>query len=252
LNILSKEHRKSMSGHSKWSTIKRQKGAKDAARGAVFTKLGNAIAIAARGGADPETNFALRMAIDKAKAANMPSSNIQRSIDRVKDKDAAQLQEVLYEGYGPGGVAVLVECATDNTNRTYPDVKLAFSKHGGSIAEKGSVAFQFDRKGMIRVKTTGDDVLLQALDAGAEDVQEEDGESIAYTAATDLAKVRDALIAAGLDIAEAELTFVPNNTIEITDASTAGKIMRMMDALEDLDDVSATHVNFDIPEELLT
>jgi YebC/PmpR family DNA-binding regulatory protein len=241
-----------MSGHSKWSTIKRQKGAKDAARGAVFTKLGNAIAIAARGGADPETNFALRMAIDKAKAANMPSSNIQRSIDRVKDKDAAQLQEVLYEGYGPGGVAVLVECATDNTNRTYPDVKLAFSKHGGSIAEKGSVAFQFDRKGMIRVKTTGDDVLLQALDAGAEDVQEEDGESIAYTAATDLAKVRDALIAAGLDIAEAELTFVPNNTIEITDASTAGKIMRMMDALEDLDDVSATHVNFDIPEELLT
>jgi YebC/PmpR family DNA-binding regulatory protein len=241
-----------MSGHSKWSTIKRQKGAKDAARGAVFTKLGNAIAIAARGGADPETNFALRMAIDKAKAANMPSSNIQRSIDRVKDKDAAQLQEVLYEGYGPGGVAVLVECATDNTNRTYPDVKLAFSKHGGSIAEKGSVAFQFDRKGMIRVKTAGDDVLLQALDAGAEDVQEEDGESIAYTAATDLAKVRDALIAAGLDIAEAELTFVPNNTIEITDASTAGKIMRMMDALEDLDDVSATHVNFDIPEELLT
>jgi YebC/PmpR family DNA-binding regulatory protein len=212
LNILSKEHRKSMSGHSKWSTIKRQKGAKDAARGAVFTKLGNAIAIAARGGADPETNFALRMAIDKAKAANMPSSNIQRSIDRVKDKDAAQLQEVLYEGYGPGGVAVLVECATDNTNRTYPDVKLAFSKHGGSIAEKGSVAFQFDRKGMIRVKTTGDDVLLQALDAGAEDVQEEDGESIAYTAATDLAKVRDTLIAAGLDIAEAELTFVPNNT----------------------------------------
>jgi YebC/PmpR family DNA-binding regulatory protein len=251
LNILSKEHRKSMSGHSKWSTIKRQKGAKDAARGAVFTKLGNAIAIAARGGADPETNFALRMAIDKAKAANMPSSNIQRSIDRIKDKDAAQLQEVLYEGYGPGGVAVLVECATDNTNRTYPDVKLAFSKHGGSIAEKGSVAFQFDRKGMIRVKTTGDDVLLQALDAGAEDVQEEDGESIAYTAATDLAKVRDALIAAGLDIAEAELTFVPNNTIEITDASTAGKIMRMMDALEDLDDVSATHVNFDISEELL-
>jgi YebC/PmpR family DNA-binding regulatory protein len=148
-------------------------------------------------------------------------------------------------------VAVLVECATDNTNRTYPDVKLAFSKHGGSIAEKGAVAFQFDRKGMIRVKTTGDDVLLQALDAGAEDVQEEDGESIAYTAATDLAKVRDALIAAGLDIAEAELTFVPNNTIEITDASTAGKIMRMMDALEDLDDVSATHVNFDISEELL-
>src|SRR6202035_481976 len=124
-----------MSGHSKWSTIKRQKGAKDAARGAVFTKLGNAIAVAARSGADPETNFSLRLAIDKAKSANMPLANIQRSIDRSKDKDAAQLQEVLYEGYGPGGVAILVECATDNINRTYADVKTAFSKHGGSIAE---------------------------------------------------------------------------------------------------------------------
>src|SRR6202451_4464825 len=122
-----------MSGHSKWSTIKRQKGAKDAARGAVFTKLGNAIAIAARGGTDPDANFSLRLAIDRAKAANMPAANIQRSIDRVKDKAAAQLQEVLYEGYGPGGVAILVETATDNINRTYPEVKLAFSTHGGSI-----------------------------------------------------------------------------------------------------------------------
>jgi YebC/PmpR family DNA-binding regulatory protein len=240
-----------LSGHSKWSTIKRQKGAKDAARGAVFTKLGNAIAIAARAGADPDTNFSLRLAIDRAKAANMPLANIQRSIDRVKDKDSAQLQEVMYEGYGPGGVAVLVECATDNTNRTYPDVKLAFSKHGGSIAEKGSVAFQFDHKGMIRVKATGDDVLLQALDAGAEDVQEEDGESVIYTAPTDLAKVRDALREAGMEVMEAELTYVPNNTVEVTDASTAGKIMRMMDALDDIDDVTNTHVNFDIPEELL-
>lgn len=241
-----------MSGHSKWSTIKRQKGAKDAARGAAFTKLGNAIAIAARSGTDPTMNFSLRLAIDKAKAANMPAANIQRSIDRVKDKNAAQLQEVLYEGYGPGGVAVLVECATDNTNRTYPDVKVAFSKHGGSIAEKGSVAFQFDRKGMIRVKATGDDLLLLALDAGAEDVQEEGNESIVYTADKDLAKVRDALAADGIEIVEAELTYVPNNTIEVTDAVTAGKIMRMMDALEDLDDVTNTHVNFDIPEELLT
>src|ERR1700682_2749837 len=161
-----------MSGHSKWSTIKRQKGVKDAARGAVFTKLGNAIAIAARGGTDPELNFSLRLAIDRAKAANMPLSNIQRSIDRAKDKDASQLQEVMYEGYGPGGVAILVECATDNINRTYPDVKLAFSKHGGNVAEKGAVAFQFDHKGMIRVSAIGDDLLLQALDAGAEDVQE--------------------------------------------------------------------------------
>jgi YebC/PmpR family DNA-binding regulatory protein len=241
-----------VSGHSKWSTIKRQKGAKDAARGAAFTKLGNAIAIAARSGTDPDMNFSLRLAIDRAKAANMPAANIQRSIDRAKDKDAAQLQEVLYEGYGPGGVAVLVEAATDNTNRTYPDVKLAFSKHGGSIAEKGAVAFQFDHKGMIRVKATGDDVLLQALDAGADDVHEEDGESVIYTNAKDLAKVRDALNAAGLEIAEAELTYVPNNTVEVADASTAGKIMRMMDALEDIDDVSTTHVNFDIPEELLS
>lgn len=241
-----------MSGHSKWSTIKRQKGAKDAARGAVFTKLGNAIAIAARGGTDPDTNFSLRLAVDRAKAANMPMANIQRSIDRVKDKDSAQLQEVMYEGYGPGGVAVLVETATDNTNRTYPDVKLAFSKHGGSIAEKGAVAFQFDRKGVIRVKGSGDDVLLQALDAGADDVQEEDGESLIYTEAKDLAKVRGALNAAGLEIVEAELTYVPNNTVEVTDAATAGKIMRMMEALEDIDDVSTTHVNFDIPQELLS
>lgn len=240
-----------MSGHSKWSTIKRQKAAKDAARGAVFTKLGNAIAIAARGGTDPETNFSLRLAIDKAKAANMPAANIQRSIDRVKDKAGAQLQEVMYEGYGPGGVAVMVECATDNTNRTYPDVKLAFSKHGGSIAEKGAVAFQFDRKGVIRVRGTGDEVLMQALEAGADDVQEEAGESLIYTAPTDLARVRDGLAAAGLGIIEAELTYVPNNTVEVADKDTAGKIMRMMDALDDIDDVTATHTNFDIPEELL-
>lgn len=240
-----------MSGHSKWSTIKRQKGAKDAARGAVFTKLGNAVAIAARGGTDPEMNFTLRLAIDRAKAANMPSANIQRSIDRIKDKDAAQLQEVMYEGYGPGGVAILVECATDNINRTYPDVKLAFSKHGGNIAEKGAVAFQFDHKGMIRVKGSGDDLLMQALEAGAEDVQEDGDESIIYTGAKDLAKVRDALLAAGLEVTEAELTYAPNTSVEITDAKTAGKIMRLMDALEDSDDVTTTHVNFDIPEELL-
>lgn len=241
-----------MSGHSKWSTIKREKGAKDAARGAVFTKLGNAIAIAARSGIDPETNFALRLAIDKARAANMPSANIQRALDRIKDKDAAQLQEVLYEGYGPGGVAILVEAATDNVNRTYPDVRLAFSKHGGNIAEKGAVAFQFDRKGMIRVKGTGDEILLAALDAGAEDVQDEDSEAVIYTAPTDLAKVRDALNAAGLEIVEAELTYVPNNTVAISDGATAGKILRLMDALDDIDEVTNTHVNFDIPEALVT
>lgn len=241
-----------MSGHSKWSTIKRQKGAKDAARGALFTKLGNAIAIAARSGTDPEMNFALRLAIDKAKASNMPAANIQRSIDRVKDKDAAQLQEVMYEGYGPGGVAIIVEAATDNINRTYPEIKLAFSKHGGNIAEKGAVAFQFDHKGMIRAKATGDDFMLQAIDAGAEDVQEEEGESIVYTAATDLAKVRDALKDQGVEITDAELTYVPNTTVDVTDEATAGKIMRLMDALEECDDVSNTHVNFDIADDLLS
>ena len=240
-----------MSGHSKWSTIKRQKGAKDAARGAVFTKLGNAIAMAARSGTDPDTNFTLRLAIDKAKAANMPSANIQRALDRIKDKSAAQLVEVLYEGYGPGGTAILVEVATDNTNRTYPEVRLAFSKHGGNIAEKGSVVFQFEHKGMIRVKGSGDDLLMQALDAGADDVQDEDGEAVIYTAHTDLAKVRDALRENGLEVIEAELTYVPKNPIEIIDAATAGKIMRLMDALDDCDDVTNTHVNFDIPEALI-
>lgn len=240
-----------MSGHSKWSTIKRQKGAKDAARGVVFTKLGNAIALAARGGTDPATNFSLRLAIDKAKAANMPMANIQRAIDRVSDKSAAQVQEVIYEGYGPGGVAILVECATDNINRTYPEVRLAFSKHGGNIAEKGAVAFQFDHKGMIRVHGGGDDLLLSALDAGAEDVQEEGEESVVYTDPKQLARVRDNLHSANVEVLEAELTYVPNNMVVIDDAATAGKIMRLMDALDDQDDVTATHVNFDIPEELL-
>jgi YebC/PmpR family DNA-binding regulatory protein len=241
-----------MSGHSKWETIKRQKGANDAKRGVLFTKLGNAIAVAAKGGADPDMNFALRLAVDRAKAANMPTANIQRSIDRGSGKlGGAQIQEVMYEGYGPGGVAILVECATDNLNRTYPEVKLAFSKHGGNIAEKGAVAFQFDRKGMIRVAGNGDDLLMQALEAGAEDMQEEGEESIVYTNPKELAKVRDALKAAGMEVLEAQQTFVPNNTVEVTDAATAGKIMRVMDALDDLDDVTATHTNFDIPEELL-
>lgn len=241
-----------MSGHSKWSTIKREKGAKDAARGALFTKLGNAIALAARGGADPDMNFSLRLAIDKAKASNMPMANIQRSIDRGSGKlGGDQIQEVMYEGYGPGGVAVLVECATDNLNRTYPEVKLAFSKHGGNIAEKGAVAFQFERKGIIRVKGSGDELMMQVLEAGADDMQDEGEESVVYTDPKELAKVRAALAAAGVEILEAELAFVPNNTVEVTDEATVGKIMRMMDALEGNDDVTNTYVNFDIPEELL-
>jgi YebC/PmpR family DNA-binding regulatory protein len=241
-----------MSGHSKWETIRRQKGANDAKRGVLFTKLGNAIAVAAKGGADPEMNFALRLTIDKAKAANMPTNNIQRAIDRGSGKlGGAQIQEVMYEGYGPGGVAILVECATDNLNRTLPEVKLAFSKNGGNIAEKGSVAFQFDRKGIIRVHGSGDELMLQALDAGAEDVAEEGEESTVYTDPKQLAAVRDALKDAGIEVLEAQLTFIPNNTVQVEDAVTAGKIMKVMDALDDLDDVTATHTNFDIPEELL-
>lgn len=241
-----------MAGHNKWSKIKRGKAVEDAKRGAVFTRIGNQIALAAKGGADPTMNPALALAIEKAKAANMPNTNIQRSIDRGSGKlGGDQIQEVMYEGYGAGGVAVLVECATDNVNRTYPDVRLAFSKHGGNIAEKGAVAFQFERKGSIRVKGGGDELMLQALDAGADDVQEEDGESVIYTDPKQLTAVRDALKNAGVEVIEAEQTFIPGNTIEVTDEATAGKIMRMMDALEDLDDVVNTHVNFDIPEELL-
>lgn len=240
-----------MSGHSKWSTIKRQKAATDAKRGAVFTKIGNQIAIAARSGIDPTINSTLAMAIEKAKAANMPLANIERAIQRVADKNAAVLQEVLYEGYGPGGVAILVEVASDNLNRTYPEVKLAFSKHGGNIAEKGAVAFQFDRKGHIRVKGSGDDLLMQVLEAGAEDMQEEGDESVVYTDPKALAQVRDNLKAANIQLTEAELTYVPTNTVEVTDPATAGKIMRLMDALDDIDDVVATHVNFDIDESIL-
>ena len=240
-----------MSGHSKWSTIKRQKGAKDAARGVVFTKLGNTIAVAARNGTDPETNFALRLAIEKAKEVNMPMANIQRAIDRQKDKDAAQLHELLYEGYGPGGVAVLVECTTDNINRTYSDVKVAFSRHGGSLAEKGSVAFQFDRRGVIRIEQTGDSVLEAAIEAGALDIIEEEDGTLVYTDPKELNRIRLALTEAGLKVLETELAYVPKNTIVIDDAETAGKLVRIMDALDDIDDVNNVSVNFDISESIL-
>ena len=239
-----------MSGHSKWATIKRQKGANDAKRGALFTKLGNQIAIAARNGSDPASNSALAMAIDKAKAANMPNDNIQRSIQRSADKNAAQLEEIMYEGYGPGGVAVLVECATDNRNRTLPEVRSAFNKNGGNMADQGSVAFQFTRQGEIRVKGLGDEIQLQAIEAGAEDVAEEkeNNETVIYTTQNDLAKVRDALKTAGLEIVSAELSYTPNNTMEISEAETARKIINLMNALDDLDDVTNTYTNFDIAE----
>lgn len=234
-----------MSGHSKWETIKRQKGANDAKRGALFTKLGNQIAIAARKGTDPSINSALAMAVDKAKAANMPMSNIERAIQRVADKNAAQLEEIMYEGYGPGGVAVLVECATDNIKRTYPEVKAAFSKHGGSIGEKGSVAYQFEQKGVIRVKGTGEDTLLRVLDAGAEDAIEEDVETIVYTNPKELAKVSDALKEADMEVGDSELAYLPTTPVQIDDEATLGKVVRLMEALDDLNDVTNTYTNFD-------
>lgn len=239
-----------MAGHNKWSKIKRDKGVNDAKRGAVFTKIGNQIAIAARSGTDPSMNSALALAIEKAKAANMPTANIQRAIDRVADKNAAALEEVTYEGYGPGGVGIIIETATDNKNRTYPDVRMALTKNGGSIADAGSVAFQFTRKGVIRVAATGEDALLTILDAGAEDAVEEDGEIVVYTEQKDLAKVRTALVDAGLTISEAELQYVANAPVEVADAEVARKVMKVLDALDDLDDVVNVHTNADITVEV--
>jgi len=240
-----------MSGHSKWSTIKRQKEITDAKRGAVFTKLANAIAVAAKNGADPSINFALRLVMDQARAANMPTANIQRAIDRGSGKlGGAAIEEVTYEGYGPGGIAVIVECATDNKNRTYPDVRLAFSKNGGNIAETGAVSFQFTRKGVLRAAFTGDadDAMLAAIDAGAQDAELDGVEVVIYTDAKQLASVRDTLQNGGMIIKEAELTFVPNATVVITDAEVERKIANLMDALDNLDDVTATYSNFEIKE----
>lgn len=239
-----------MSGHSKWSTIKREKGAKDAKRGAVFTRIGNQIAIAARGGADPTMNSSLALAIEKAKQANMPNANIQRAIDRVNDKNAAQLEEIAYEGMGPGGVGIIIETATDNKNRTFPEVRNALTKNGGRIADAGSVMFQFDRKGVIRVAATGEDALLTVLDAGAEDAVEEDGEIVVYTDQKDLAKVRSSIVDAGLDVKDAELQYVAKNMLEVNDTEQATKVLKVLDALDDLDDVVNVHTNADITAEI--
>lgn len=239
-----------MSGHSKWSTIKREKGAKDAKRGAVFTKIGNQIAIAARGGIDPNMNSNLALAIEKAKQANMPNANIQRAIDRVSDKNAAVLEEITYEGMGPQGVGIIIETATDNKNRTFPDVRNALTKNGGRIADAGSVMFQFSRKGVIQVAATGEDALLTILDAGAEDAIEDDGEITVYTDQKELAKVRTALIDAGLQVKEAELQYVPNAQVTIDDPEIAQKVLKVMDALDDLDDVVNVHTNADITADL--
>ena len=242
-----------MAGHSKWSTIKRQKGANDAKRGAIFTKVGNMIAIAARSGADPATNPSLAMAIDKARAVNMPSTNIQRAIDRVADKNAATLEEIVYEAYGPGGVGLIIETATDNRNRTFPEVRTTLSKLGGSIAEPGAVAFQFSRKGVIRVEIpsdqNADDILMTVLDAGAEDATESDGEIVIYTEMKELNNVRQNIAASELKIIDAGLEYVPNTEIEISDPEIATKVMKILDAIDDLDDVVNVNTNANITTE---
>ena len=235
-----------MSGHSKWETTKRQKAVVDAKRGAVFTKLGNMIAIAARKGTDPDMNPALALAIDKAKHANMPASNIQRAIDRVGDKNASALEEIVYEAYGPGGTGIIIETATDNRNRTLPEVRTTLTKNGGTIADPGSVAFQFDHKGVIHVEATGDEALMTILDAGAEDATDDGKEITAITDMRDLHQVRQAIVDAGLTVADAGLEYVGKTQVEVSDPDKAARAMRLLNALDDLDDVTGVHTNADI------
>lgn len=239
-----------MAGHSKWSKIKRDKGVNDAKRGAIFTRIGNQIAIAARAGTDPDMNPALALAIEKARQANMPNANVQRAIDRVNDKNAAALEEIAYEGMGPGGVGIIIETATDNRNRTFPEVRNALAKNGGRIADAGSVMFQFTRKGVISVAAVGEDALLTVLDAGAEDAAEEDGELVVYTDQKDLSKVRTSIVESGLEVKDAELQYVPNALVEVSDEETATKLMKVLDALDDLDDVVNVHTSADITIEV--
>ena len=231
-----------MSGHSKWATTKRQKAVVDAKRGALFTKIGNQIAIAARKGTDPAMNPSLAMVLDKARHANMPKANIERAIARAADKSSAALAEETYEAYGPGGVGIIIEVATDNKNRTLPEVRNTLNKNGGRIADQGSVMFQFERKGVIVIAEKGEDALMAALEAGAEDASEEDDGIEIYTAASDLMKVRQALIDAGMTVNTAELQYVASNNVPVS-GETAEKLEKLLDALDDLDDVSAVHTN---------
>lgn len=231
-----------MSGHSKWATTKRQKAVVDAKRGALFTKIGNQIAIAARGGTDPAMNPSLAMVLEKARQANMPKANIERAIARVADKNAAALLEETYEAYGPGGVGIIVETATDNKNRTMPEVRHTIEKNGGRLADPGSVMFQFTRKGVIFTKAKGDEITMAALDAGAEDVADEEDGTTIYTVAGDLAKVREALLSSNIEIDSAELQYVANNNVPV-EGETAAKVEKLLEAIDDLDDVVAVHTN---------
>ena len=244
-----------MSGHSKWSTIKRQKGANDAKRGALFTKVAREISVAARqGGGDPDANYRLRLAIEKARAVNMPADNIKRTIEKATGGgDAEQFEEIVYEGYGPGGVAVLVEAATDNRNRTAAEVRSIFTKAGGQLAGSGAVAWQFEPRGLIAIAPDGqdpDEVALAAIDAGAEDVDTDDPEAIEiFTSPADLERIRQALEAAGIGIDSAESTMIAKQTVEL-DSTKARQALRLVEQLEDLDDVQRVTANFDIPEDV--
>ncbi len=244
-----------MSGHSKWSQIKRQKGANDAKRGAVFTKVARDIAIAARaGGGDPDGNFKLRLAIEKARGVNMPAENIKRAIERgAGGGEAEQYEEIVYEGYGPGGVAILVETATDNKNRTAADVRAIFTKAGGQLAGAGAVAWQFEQRGVISIPRAGqdaDEVALMAIDAGADDVDTDSDPIEVYAAPHDLEALRKSLESAGVKIESAEITMQAKNTIEV-DLSKARSNLHLIERLEDHDDVQRVTANFDIPDEVM-
>ena len=231
-----------MSGHSKWATTKRQKAVVDAKRGALFTKIGNQIAIAARQGTDPAMNPSLAMVLDKARHANMPKVNIERAIARAADKSSSARIEETYEAYGPGGVGIVIEVATDNKNRTMPEVRHTLDKSGGRMADPGSVMFQFERKGVIVIAEKGEDALMSALEAGAEDASEEEDGIEIITSASDLMKVRNALKDAGLTINSAELQYVPKNYIPV-EGDNAEKLEKLLSAVDDLDDVTNVYTN---------
>ena len=246
-----------MSGHSKWSTIKHKKGAADAKRGKLFSKLSRAIMVAAKeGGADPATNLALQNAVEKARSYSMPKDNIERAIAKGAGEgtDGASFETVVYEGYGPEGVAVIVEALTDNRNRTASEVRHMFSKHGGNLGATGAVAWQFERRGVVLVAADGvdeDELVLAAADAGAEDV-ERDGETFVVSSSPDeLTAVRQALEAAGYTLESVGLSMVPKTTVAIGDESTAKQVVRLVEGLEDNDDVQDVYANFDIPETVL-
>jgi YebC/PmpR family DNA-binding regulatory protein len=245
-----------MSGHSKWSTIKRKKGAADAKRGALFGKLSRAITVAAReGGGDPDMNPALHLAVQKAKEANMPNDNIQRAIDKGTGAgaDAATIERITYEGYAPGGVAVLVEVLTDNRNRAASDVRYVFSKNGGKLGTSGSVSYLFERKGVILVprnEVDEDELLELVLEAGAEDVEPMQSDYRVVTAPEDFATVREGLKDAGIAFENAEITMQPQNSVDL-EAATAKQTLRLIDALEEIDDVQEVYANFDISDEVM-